>query len=120
MLNAHDADMLTDLIQVVNPKDREPDLEDIYASSLGLIFTDDLRNEHGDKGDTVIFKSVHHGEVSLTLADPTGEDERRLYAHYLWNAGVFVAVQIEEGQGLWNVKDQTVLELGAGTLSPRR
>lgn len=107
--------MLTDKVRVEQCIDsNEPD--DIFSSAVGLIFTDDLRNQHGDPGATVIYKSNRYGDIKLSVADPVGEDDRRLFAHYLWNAGVYLAELISEEEG-WSVKDETVIELGAGAVA---
>lgn len=73
---------------------------------MGTIFTDDCRNQHGDDPDTVIlYQSKRFGELELTVADPSGEVERRKFAHYLWNAGVLMGelvggrVQEKDGEG---------------------
>jgi EEF1A N-terminal glycine/lysine methyltransferase len=103
---------LADLIQII-PPDREEDPEDIFASAPGLIITDDLRNQHGDPGSTIVYKSKRFGNIELQTADPEGENERQLFSHYLRNAGIKLAELIsdEEGDGgKWSVNDQTVLE----------
>ena len=46
---------------------------------------------------------------------PQGEDNRRLFSHFLWNAGLQLAEFIEEFPAQWVVQGQRVLELGAGT-----
>ena len=112
---------LTELIRIEIPPDAEESPEDIFACAPGLIFTDDLRNQHGDPGSTIIYKSKKYGEIELQVADPSGETERRLFSHYLWNAGVLMAERIS-GERLiddierqrWSVKGETVIELGAG------
>jgi len=105
---------LTDLIQII-PPDREDEPEDIFASAPGLIFTDDLRNQHGDPGSTIVYKSSRFGHIELKTADPEVEDERRLFSHYLWNAGIkLVELISEQENGSWSVQDEKVLELGAG------
>ena len=106
--------MLTDKIQVISPSDsNEP--EDIFASAHGSIFTDDIRNQHGDPGAVVVYKSRRFGDVELTVADPQEEDHRKLFSHYLWNAGVQLAELIQcDEDARWSVKGKKVLELGAG------
>ena len=109
---------LTSLIQVI-PPDIDETPEDIFASAPGLIFTDDLRNQHGDPGSTIIYKSSRFGNIELKTADPENEDERKLFGHYLWNAGIKMAELVagadaEDGGGKWSVKRRRVLELGAG------
>ena len=105
--------MLIDKVRVEHNTDAL-DPEDIFSSSLGTIFPDDTQNSHGDPGATVIYKSARFGDIKLSVADPSQEDDRRLFAHYLWNAGVLLAELISEGQTEYNVEDETVLELGAG------
>lgn len=89
--------MLTSLIRLHNPTSAlEP--EDIFNSSLGLIFTDDLRNQHGDPGTTIIYLSSRFGPLEFGVADPNGEEERNKFAHYLWNAGVLMG-ELVGGRG---------------------
>ncbi|KAK4541450.1 hypothetical protein LTR36_008051 [Oleoguttula mirabilis] len=107
---------LTDLIQIIQP-DNEETPEDIFASAPGLIFTDDLRTLHGDPGTTIVYKSKRFGDIELKTADPEGEDDRRLFSHYLWNAGIKLAELISDDEaenGKWRVQGERVLELGAG------
>lgn len=123
------------------PLSATPTNEDIFSSALSTLFTDDVQNSHGDPGSSVTYHSPRFGDISLRIpAHPDVEDGRRLFAHYLWNAGVIcadaievaswehVAPQEEEGKsgdesqlnGLkwdkryWNVQGKRVLELGAG------
>ncbi|KAH7418183.1 putative methyltransferase-domain-containing protein [Cadophora sp. MPI-SDFR-AT-0126] len=117
--------MLTDKIRLSGPETNEP--EDYLSSSLAVIFPDDITNQHGDRESSVLYLSPSHGSLELTLADPQGEDSRKLFSHFLWNAGVQLAEFIEEGRSIlgadgqeegreeWSVKGQRVLELGAGT-----
>jgi hypothetical protein len=122
--------MLTDRITLSYPAsadDLEP--EDYLSSSLGVIFPDDITNQHGDPSTPVIYTSPRFGRVFLEMADPRGEGSRRLFAGFVWNAGVAMAVgledavegkvETEEGEAEekdpWDMRDETVLELGAGT-----
>lgn len=105
---------ITDLIQIIAP-DQDEEVEDIFACAPGLIFTDNLRNLHGSPDSLIIYKSARFGSIELTTADPSLEDERRLFSHYLWNAGIKLSELIsQEDSQAWNVKGQSVLELGAG------
>ena len=115
--------MLTSLIRL--PASTAPSsIEDIFSAAIGLIFTDDLRNQHGDPGSSIIYKSKAYGDLELRLSDPGSEDGRKLFAHYLWNAGVLTAELIGGGTvdgrpmegrgGSWSVRGERVLELGAG------
>lgn len=107
---------LTD--KVVIPDDTSTDPESYLFDSLGTIFTDDAHNQYGDPGQTVIYKSSRFGDIKLSLADPSGDDERKLFAHYLWNAGVYLAevLSADEEQD-WSVQGESVIELGAGGCS---
>ncbi|SLM35595.1 S-adenosyl-L-methionine-dependent methyltransferase-like [Lasallia pustulata] len=96
------------------PTDVDIPVGDIFSSALGLIFTDDLCNQHGDPGSSVIYKSRNYGDIELRLTDPAGEDRRKLFSQYLWNAGVQMAEYLGEERGRWSVEGQKVLELGAG------
>ena len=109
-----DMPSLTDLVVILAPeKDDEP--EDIFACAPGLIFTDDLRNLHGSPDGVIIYKSARFGDVRMRTTDPESESERKLFSHYLWNAGVKMAELISRGDdGSWSVSQETVLELGAG------
>jgi hypothetical protein len=123
------------------------DPEDIFGDSLGSIFTDDLQNSHGiDPDTTIVYRpsNATYPELEFRTADVNGEEERRKFAHYLWNAGVLMGECIggrmgsndgegkdydimderrwkdgewwmsEEEEALWSVKGEKVLELGAG------
>ena len=104
---------LNDLIKVV-PPDTDDDPEDIFAAAPGLIFTDDLRNHHGDEGDVLVYHSQRFGDIELRAAQFESENDRKLFAHYLWNAGIKMAELISGDEPKWSVEGQTVLELGAG------
>lgn len=106
---------LTDLVRVI-PPDKDEDPEDIFASAPGLIFTDDLRNLHGDPDSVVVYQSQRFGTIELRTADPEGEDERRLFSHYVWNASIKLAELMSDKDGKWSVEGETVMELGAGIL----
>jgi hypothetical protein len=127
---------LPSLISLRRPTSRELSPEDIFSSSLGGIFTDDLQNQHGDDPDTVIvYRSARYGDLEFRTADVNGEEQRRKFANYLWNAGILMAEITggrgeleeeekreggggwwlgEEEEGMWSVRGHTVLELGAG------
>lgn len=128
--------LLPSLIRTVPLASSVPSPEDIFTSTLGLIFTDDLHNQHGDDPSTLlVYKSRRHGDVELSVTDPAGEEQRRKFAHYLWNAGVLMgelvggrpAPHVEDLDGRevawwvradeeerWSVERHAVLELGAG------
>lgn len=133
--------LLPTLIDLRRPEGRDLDPEDIFGSSLGGVFTDDLQNQHGDDPETVIvYKNARHGNLEFRTADINGEEERRKMAHYLWNAGVLMAELVggrpeeqidvsgneswkkgewwinKEEEKLWSVEGESVIELGAGAL----
>lgn len=97
--------LLPSLITLRHPPSHSPSPEDIFESSLGSVFVDDLQNQHGDDADTVIVyrpSNASFKPVELRAADVNGEEQRRKFAHYLWNAGVLVAELIagrEEDNG---------------------
>lgn len=84
------------------------------------------QNKAATEGETVI--KPNGG------ADDTGrvQEGRTLFAHFVWSAGLIAAEGIEnahiyatnptamgrEAYKIWNVTDQTVLELGAGKSQP--
>ena len=111
--------MLTSVLEVPEPLDRSS--EDIFASAVDLIFPEETRNFHGDLGSYVIYRSKYSGNFRLGLAAPENEDGRKLFAHYVWNAGLLMAEFIDTPQLMsdtstnpWNLQGEIVLELGAG------
>jgi hypothetical protein len=139
--------LLPTLIDLRRPVGKTLDPEDIFGSSLGGIFTDDLQNQHGDDPDTtIVYKNLRHGDVEFRAAEVDGEEQRRKMAHYLWNAGVLMAELVggrpsaeqqstvidvfgiegwrdgnwwvdSEEEEMWSVEGERVVELGAGALS---
>jgi hypothetical protein len=52
------------------------------------------QNQHGDDPTTTILyrpSNPAYAEVALQPADVNGEEQRRKFAHYLWNAGILMA-----------------------------
>lgn len=133
--------MLTSRITLPTPS--APSQEDIFSSALSALFTDDIQNSHGSPGGSLIYTSPSFGDITLHIpAHPDVEEERKLFAHYLWNASLVAAEGIEmasvavaaglskDGNGTsgegeqwnprwWNVRGKRVLELGAGMLLAR-
>ena len=122
--------MLTSRVHVPPPPDPEP--EDIFQSSLHALFPDDTQNSHGNPGDHLVYRSPLYGDIIIHVpVHPDLDEKRRLFAHYLWNAGVLVADTIERAShrghrvieneseasnsDCWNVCGERVLELGAGS-----
>jgi len=120
------------LSRVSLPLSPNPEQEDIFSSSLGTLFTDDIQSSHGVPGQSVIYRSPRYGDVTLEIPrHPDVEEGRKLFAHYLWNAGLLAADAIEAASNndqevldddkvrwnkrYWDVGGKEVLELGAGT-----
>lgn len=74
-----------------------PEPEDILSASLGVIFPGDTVCQHGDaEHPSLLYTSPHLPRaLLLELADPSGEEERRLFSHYLWNASLLLAELVE-------------------------
>lgn len=120
----------------ISPMGSEPaGPEDFLATSLGVIFPDDVTNQHGDAGHSLVYASPHlPGPLRLDLADPAGAADRGLFSHHLWNAGLLLAELVERdtlggglgdggGGGLgggvsFDVGGKATLELGAGAALP--
>ncbi|KAI8278709.1 Protein N-terminal and lysine N-methyltransferase EFM7 [Colletotrichum sp. SAR11_240] len=122
---------LTSRISLVGPPAESP--EDFLISSLGVIFPDDVTNQHGDADHGIEYASPHlRKPLRFDLAEPSADDDRKLFSHYLWNAslqlGEFVeagtlgldTVEIDLGPPVshFNVRGLTTIEFGAGTALP--
>ncbi|KAF7546216.1 hypothetical protein G7046_g9363 [Stylonectria norvegica] len=106
--------------------------EDYLSSSLGVIFPDDVTNQHGDAEHSLLYTSPHLPKpLLMDLADPVAENDRKLFSHYLWNASLLLAEFIEadslsvalekprQAPSLsFDVAGLDILELGAGTALP--
>lgn len=127
---------LSQLVRLHRPPSAPLDPEDILDSALGVF--SDLQNHHGDGPATaVLYENARHSVLRLQTADVDGEEQRRKFAHYLWNAGVLMGELVggraetgwgREGDGdgkaewwvrpeeeeQWSVAGEMVLELGAG------
>lgn len=123
------------LSRISAPQLSNPTQEDIFASSISSLFTDDTQNSHGTPGHSVIYTSPTYGDIKLGIPQhPDVEEGRKLFAHYLWNAGVIAADAIEVASSsdgtypatigeskvkwdrkYWNIRGRDLLELGAGT-----
>ncbi|KAI1079286.1 hypothetical protein F5B20DRAFT_544288 [Whalleya microplaca] len=87
---------LTSRLSFQGPPSSDP--EDFLASSLGVIFPDDVMCQHGDAAHALLYTSPHLPRpLRLALADPDDERERALFSHYLWNSSLLLAELIEAG-----------------------
>ncbi|KAL1878053.1 hypothetical protein VTK73DRAFT_8188 [Phialemonium thermophilum] len=87
---------LTARITLTGPPAESP--EDYLSSALGVIFPDDVMNQHGDAEHGLLYTSPHLPKpLHISLSDPVAEDDRRLFSHYLWNASLLLAELIEAG-----------------------
>lgn len=120
----------------------ETEPEDLFAASLGVIFPDDVTNQHGDSGSSLVYTSPRLPKpLLIDLSEPVGYEERRLFSHHLWNSSLLLAELIERdtlgpadadadaepaggrvgslGHGVsFDVGGKHLLELGAGTALP--
>ena len=122
-------------ISLTGPPAEDP--EDFLGSSLGVVFPDDVTNQHGDADHGLSYSSPHLPKpLLISLAEPTAEEDRRLFSHYLWNSSLLLAEFLEagtlklsgdeapqmRGSGLpfekFNVTGLSTIELGAGTALP--
>ncbi|KAK3398909.1 hypothetical protein B0T20DRAFT_184391 [Sordaria brevicollis] len=108
---------LTARLSVINTGSENDDPEDLFAGSLGVIFTDDVTNQHGDASTSLHYTSPHLSKpLRIELSDPTVAEDRSLFSHFLWNASLMLADLIEAGTlGLKAGDDAT--GAGAGTAS---
>ncbi|KAJ5430128.1 hypothetical protein N7491_007144 [Penicillium cf. griseofulvum] len=127
--------------------DEEP--EDLFGAFLPHLFPDDTPPFHGDPGQHLLYSSPamatstscqkRSEEIAAGQAKTDGtvnqvNEQRQLFAHFLWSAAMVVAEGVEEAdtptadetmtetqkenRELWNVKGESVLELGAGAALP--
>ncbi len=125
---------LTARITLVGPPSEGP--EDLLATSLGVIFPDDVTNQHGDEEHDLLYASPHLPRpLHLSFANPESETDRRLFSQYLWNSSLLLAELIEAGtlklvpgpaeRGCgpsavvdFDITGLSTIELGAGTALP--
>lgn len=119
------------------------DPEDLFSAFLPHLFPDDAPSFHGDPGQRLLYSSPLYGDLEIMVPSYPGQSEKRseeiaaglsgnneieegrkLFAHFLWSAAMVVAEGIEkdaaaaidgvQNNGIWTVKGESVLELGAG------
>lgn len=87
---------LTARLSLTGSEASEP--EDFLGSSLGVIFPDDVTNQHGDSEHGLLYTSPHLPRpLEFALAEVSDEADRYLFSHYLWNASLLLAELIEAG-----------------------
>lgn len=128
--------------------------EDVFGAFLPHLFPDDAPSFHGDPGQCLLYSSPRYGELEIMIPSYPGQtgkqseevaiglgkeeggteakEERQLFAHFLWSAGIVVAEGVEnancqatendsvsqkEAREIWSVSGETVMELGAGKFS---
>ncbi|KAL1858389.1 hypothetical protein Plec18167_006909 [Paecilomyces lecythidis] len=123
------------------------DPEDLFSAFLPHLFPDDAPSFHGDPGQRLLYSSPLYGDLEIMVPSYPGQSEKRseeiaaglsgnneieegrkLFAHFLWSAAMVVAEGIEkdaaaaidgvQNNGIWTVKGESVLELGAGAALP--
>lgn len=106
---------LTARLSFINNSENDEDPEDLFAGSLGVIFTDDVTNQHGDAFTSLHYTTPHLPKpLRIELSDPKVAEDRSLFSHFLWNASLMLADLIEAGTlGLKAGEDTT--GAGAGT-----
>ncbi|RDW57534.1 putative nicotinamide N-methyltransferase [Aspergillus mulundensis] len=134
--------------------DEDEDPEDVFTAFISHLFPDDAPQFHGDPGQHLLYSSPRYGELEIMVpsypsqsrsgelsqtvaeglprsdghANPI-EEGRKLFAHFLWSAGIVVAEGIEQADEsedklsnadykIWKVQGEKVLELGAGAGLP--
>jgi hypothetical protein len=108
-------------------EDTDDSPEDILSTFLPHLLPDDAPSFHGDPGQTLLYTSPRYGDLNIMVpsypdsSNTTSVDAgRKLFAHFLWSAGMVVAEGIEVADGsrskgdIWVVEGERVLELGAG------
>ena len=111
--------MLSDCLEI---SERDESTEDIFESAISAIFPDEVPVCHGDSESQILYRSPKFGDFRLSLAEPHGESNRKLFAHYLWNAALMIAELISSGTADqsskncmdWHMNGEHVIELGAG------
>lgn len=129
-----------------DPDSTPEDPEDLFTSFLPHLFPDDALSFHGDPGQHLLYTSSRYGPLTIMVPSYPEQSEKRseevaasekgsvdegrkLFAHFLWSAAMVVAEGVEDADGglnegrdggIWRVKGERVLELGAGmSMSPQ-
>ena len=70
---------------------------DPLTDTLSSLFRDSTECQHGSSGAHILYDSVF-GPITLSLAAPEAEESRKLFAHYLWNAELYVAERLSAAE----------------------
>ncbi|KAJ5103805.1 hypothetical protein N7532_004334 [Penicillium argentinense] len=122
--------------------------ENLFESFMPFLFPEDTPPFHGDPGQHLLYASPQYGDLEIMVPsypeqgekskevaagqDGRVEEGRKLFAHFLWSAAMVVAEGIEDADSfqinptdakkdaydIWNVKGESIMELGAGTALP--
>ena len=128
---------LTSRIALTGPPAESP--EDFLSTALSTLDPDDALNIHGDADHGLLYTSPHLPRpLHLDLADPAGDEDRKLFSHYLWNSSLLLAELIEAAaldlaqpasgpltavagpapSAAFDPRHRSTIELGAGTALP--
>jgi EEF1A N-terminal glycine/lysine methyltransferase len=133
--------ILPGLIRIERVVHGELEPEDIFGSSLSALFQNDIQLQHGDSTSQIVYAS-RFGDLKFYCADVSKAEDRKKFAHYLWNSGILLGElvagkpakdesldlfwnkrQFDKDRSWWLDPDEeitwkatghTVLELGAG------
>ncbi|RPA89103.1 hypothetical protein L873DRAFT_1823465 [Choiromyces venosus 120613-1] len=105
--------LLTNTIEPYSKSD-STDPASVFEDSLSTIFAD-TRNQHGEPGNYVLYKSEELGDFKLHLVDPE-PGNNSLFSHFVWNAALQASELITSRE--FNVVGKKVLEVGAGAGLP--
>jgi hypothetical protein len=108
-----------------NNEENDESPEDIFGSYLAHLLPDDAPTFHGDPGQHLLYSSPRYGDLDIMVpsypdsSTNRSDSARRLFAHFLWSAGLVVAEGVEladdaQSKSIWAMEGETVLELGAG------
>ncbi|PWY91063.1 hypothetical protein BO70DRAFT_368235 [Aspergillus heteromorphus CBS 117.55] len=135
--------------------DSDESTEDLFMAFLPHLFPDDVVSFHGNPGQHLLYSSPRYGDLEIMVPSYPGQSEtrtqeiaaglpradgqvnqleegRKLFAHFIWSAGMVIAEGVERADALdssgqltenddvamWKVRGEKVLELGAGAALP--
>ena len=86
--------MLPSLIRPCTPpssSSRPPSPTSVFAGVAINLFLDEERCQHGLPGAAVAYQYSPTTDIVLQIVDPSTDAEHKLFAQYVWNAGVLLA-----------------------------